>query len=185
MNPKDDFYLRQHDSDADPKGPFALIEIREMARSGRLSSGQSIASVTRGTRPTEDDFVSAEDLGLIGSNTQSVRSRRGGADNSLLTGRYHDAYQIARAIIGQGSALKVLAFVLGGLAVLLGVLAADELGEVALFAGGILGIAIGLPIYQLGVLISAQGQLLIATLDTAVNTSPLLSETEQREILGV
>jgi hypothetical protein len=51
--------------------------------------------------------------------------------------------------------------------------------------GLILGLVIGLPLYLLGVLISAQGQILSATLDTAVNTSPLISATEVSQMLSV
>lgn len=39
--------------------------------------------------------------------------------------------------------------------------------------------------FVLGILISAQGQTLKATLDTAVNGSPLLTKDEMRQIMSL
>jgi hypothetical protein len=100
-----------------------------------------------------------------------------------LLNRYADAYLIARTVNGTGQSIKVVGFVAAGITVLAGLLAARDLGASAGFAGFFLGALMALPFYALGVLISAQGQILMATLDTAVNSSPLLSAEEVRHIL--
>ena len=51
--------------------------------------------------------------------------------------------------------------------------------------GAILGIIVAVPIFILGVLVSAQGQILKATLDTAVNSSQLLTKDEMQQIMSL
>ena len=43
----------------------------------------------------------------------------------------------------------------------------------------------GMFFYVAGVMVSAQGQLLQATLDTAVNSSPLLDDEQKAQILAL
>jgi hypothetical protein len=102
---------------------------------------------------------------------------------SSLTTRYTDAYLVARTINGLGEGIKVIGFVLGGLIALAGLVAASNLSGALSLGSLLLGAVVALPLYVLGVLVSAQGQILKATLDTAVNSSPLLSHDEIRHIL--
>lgn len=102
---------------------------------------------------------------------------------SSLATRYTDAYLVARTINGLGEGIKIAGFALGGLIVLAGFAAASKIGGAFGFGAILLGAVVALPIYVLGVLVSAQGQILKATLDTAVNSSPLLSHDEVRQIL--
>jgi hypothetical protein len=44
---------------------------------------------------------------------------------------------------------------------------------------------VGLLFYLLGVLVAAQGQILLASLDSAVNSSPLLTNDQKAEILSL
>ena len=97
--------------------------------------------------------------------------------------RYTDAYLVARAIIAIGATVKVIAFVVGGGIALLGLAAGSKSTELAL-GGLILGAIFAVPIYILGILVAAQGQILKATLDTAVNSSPLLTKDEMRQIMS-
>ena len=110
-----------------------------------------------------------------------------------ITRRYADAYAVAQEIVISGQSLKALGALIGGgifLLTLLGALAvgaqAREAGA-ALLAGFILGaglgMAVGGPLYAVGVLIAAQGQILQAILDTAVHTSPLLSLEQKEQLL--
>ena len=108
--------------------------------------------------------------------------------------RYRDAYLIARTITAFGTGVKVIAFVIGGAIALIGLIAASHAGSLAdsdrqawqFFISGIVGgVIVGIPIYVLGILVAAQGQILKATLDTAVNTSPLLSKDEMRQIMSL
>lgn len=102
-----------------------------------------------------------------------------------FTARYRDAYWTARTINGTGQTIKALGIALGLFLALAGAGAAYRFGPTSLLAALIFGAAVGLPIYALGVLVAAQGQVLKASLDTAVNTSRLLSLDEMRQILSM
>jgi len=103
---------------------------------------------------------------------------------NLMT-RYRDAYWTARAINGTGQTIKVLGIALAVALALAGWAAAGKLGAAVGFAALVLGAVVGMPIYALGVIVAAQGQILKATLDTAVNSSPLLSKEEIRGIMSL
>ena len=83
--------------------------------------------------------------------------------------------------------MKILASVVGGLIALVSLVAATQSGLGAIFGtvGLIAAVSIGLAIYISGVLITATGQITRATLDTAVNTSPLLSHDEVDRIMSL
>jgi hypothetical protein len=102
----------------------------------------------------------------------------------LMT-RYRDAYWAARAINGTGQTIKVLGIALAIVLTLAGWVAASSFGVAFGFAALIFGAVVGIPVYVLGVIVAAQGQILKATLDTAVNSSPLLSRDEVREIMSL
>lgn len=97
--------------------------------------------------------------------------------------RYADAYLVAQTVNGTGQTVKFVGFVFAALVILGGLVASTRMGTAAVFVGLFLGILVALPFYALGVLVSAQGQILKAALDTAVNTSPLLSQDEICQIL--
>jgi len=101
---------------------------------------------------------------------------------NLMT-RYDDAYLTARTLNGAGQIVKVVGFVLAGLIALSGFAVAGKGGGTGfVFSGLLLGALIGLLCYAFGVLVASQGQILKATLDTAINSSPLLSHDEIRQI---
>jgi len=98
--------------------------------------------------------------------------------------RYANSYLVARTITAFGAIVKFIAFIIGGGIILVSVITGGQSAQYLI--GGILAAAIvGIPIYVLGVLVSAQGQILKATLDTAVNTSPLLTKDEMRQIMSL
>jgi hypothetical protein len=100
-----------------------------------------------------------------------------------LQNRYADAYLVAQTVNGTGQTVKLVGFLFAALVTVAGLMAASKMGAAVGFAGLFLGILVALPFYALGVLVSAQGQILKATLDTAVNTSPILSRDEIYYIL--
>lgn len=53
------------------------------------------------------------------------------------------------------------------------------------FAGFIVAVLIAAVFFLFGTLMAAQGQILMATLDTAVNTSSLLSDTERARLITI
>jgi hypothetical protein len=104
-----------------------------------------------------------------------------------LQNRYEDAYLVAGTVNGAGQAIKVVGFVAAAVAAIGGFIVAGKVSEPrgigAIIGAVMLGALIALPFYALGVLVSTQGQILKAILDTAVNTSSLLTRDEARRIL--
>lgn len=102
--------------------------------------------------------------------------------------RYTDAYRVADAIVGIGSVLKWIGGIGAGILIVFAIantaskttpqIVQPEVGiGVAVFLGGLWWAVF----FVSGVLVSAQGQILRATLDTAVNTTPLsTSEPKDR-----
>lgn len=103
-----------------------------------------------------------------------------------LKTRYSDAYTVAQAIVDRGTLIKISGIVLGGLIVLLGILMEDKSrpGQ-GVFGGIIFGPAVAIFIYNWGISVSAQGQMLKAMLDIAVNGSPFLTDPEKAGIMSL
>lgn len=130
-----------------------------------------------------DGTPPAEPFPERGSTASSQPSRPKGSRRALMS-RYTDSYLIARTITAFGATVKFIAFIIGGGIILVSIVVGGQSGQY--FIGGILVAAIvGIPIYVLGILVSAQGQILKATLDTAVNTSTLLTKDEMRQIMSL
>ena len=105
--------------------------------------------------------------------------------------RYQDAYLVARTTVTIGAAVKVVGIVLGLLIVLAAVILGNILGNQlektlqSFVCGVLLGAVVGIPIYVLGVLVSAHGQVLKATLDTAVHGSPFLKQEDMARVMSL
>jgi hypothetical protein len=121
----------------------------------------------------------------ISSTTPPASAVHDGATSSFSS-RYADGYTAAGFIVGFGTVIKVVSFIAGAL-VLMGFIASNfHMGvasSVAGFAGMIFGALIAFVGFIAGVMVSAQGQMLKATLDSAVNTSPFLENQERRRIM--
>jgi hypothetical protein len=139
----------------------------------------------------EDGFDACWKCGALrdGSQPPKVEEKNGENDPVSLNtsekrpgsimSRYKDAYLTANSITSFGATIKIIALVIAGFIVLIGFTNQNALGLYSiLFAVGIC-----IPIYILGILVSAQGQILKATLDTAVNTSQFLKKEEMRRIM--
>jgi hypothetical protein len=98
--------------------------------------------------------------------------------------RYQDGYRVARVINGFGQTCKVVGISLGGL-ILLGCAMAESISGFVVVVGLVVGSIVGFVGWAIGVLISAQGQMVRATLDTAVNTSPFLSNEERAKTMSL
>lgn len=105
----------------------------------------------------------------------------------VLLDRYDGAYTAAESLIALGRFVKAVAIFIGGLAVFGGLvsLAADILPQSIGLAGATIGAAVGFGFYLVGAGLVAGGQLLVAILDIAVNTSPFLSKQDQLEIFDI
>lgn len=110
-----------------------------------------------------------------------MSKRRGSLQQGVarsVAARYQDGYRAASWIIATGTMLKIAAVIAATL--LFAALASrwnQMLGSVVVAFG------VGLVFWVGGVFTAAQGQLLKAILDTAVNSSPFLSEGQRAEVM--
>lgn len=95
--------------------------------------------------------------------------------------RYKDAYRVGSAVVEFGNLIKWAGAIVGGIIALVGI---SQGGAVALGAMVLAAISGGL-FWLLGVIVAAQGQILIATLDTSVSTSPFLSDEQRLAAMGL
>lgn len=119
---------------------------------------------------------------------------------SSLMSRYADAYLVARTIDGLGVTIKYAGIGIGSLmafaavasSTIAPVLIPASLGfariivatvgaAVAVAVGG----GVGAMLFLLGTVTSAQAQVLQAALDTAVNTSGILSDADRAQIMSL
>jgi len=98
-----------------------------------------------------------------------------------VVNRYSNAYLSARAIVGFGTAIKAVGIVLAVLLVLGTLLASAQY----LLAAIPFAVVIGAMFFFWGIFVSAQGEILKATLDTAVNGSPFLSNEQRARIMSL
>jgi hypothetical protein len=109
-------------------------------------------------------------------------------ERELLT-RYKDAYLVARATVGFGGLIKGIGVALATLIMLIMIIVSTQTSGDIAFIPLLVGVGVasfgGVLIYLLGVLVSAQGQILKASLDSAVNTSPFLSDANRANIMSL
>jgi hypothetical protein len=109
---------------------------------------------------------------------------------SSLMERYKDAYVVATVTSGFGVIIKGIGAVIGGVLLLIGlmVVGGGRPGD-ATFAMGVVivaaGVISGVWFYIVGVLVSAQAQILKASLDGAVNSSPFLTNEHRATIMSI
>jgi len=108
---------------------------------------------------------------------------------TALTRRYRDAYLVGSTTVGFGSFIKVIGVLSGAIIVFLSISVLASSREQAMFSLGVMGIVfgcfVGVFLYIFGVLVSAQGQVLKAALDGAVNSSPFLTNGDKAEIMSL
>lgn len=129
---------------------------------------------------------------VVSSTAASVNSVVAAAPNrvsSVMT-RYRDAYLVARVTDGFGRLIKTIGIVASILLILVGIvlLSNGRGGDATTAMGGAIiafGIFVGVLLYLLGVLVSAQGQILKATLDSAVNSSPFLTDEHKATVMSL
>lgn len=127
-----------------------------------------------------------------GKSAALARSQR----ERSLGDRYIDAYRVANTAVAFGNTVKTVGVVLAALifipALLFTLASANQtsgngmaLALGALLLGAVFAGAVGIVFFVLGTLLCAHGQLLRATLDTAVNTSPFLTDDLRSEIMSL
>ena len=123
------------------------------------------------------------ELDSILSNDRQRQPERSVGD---LSGRYRDAYRVARVTILIGNIIKgvaLITFIIGLLVSLSLSSGMEGLASTFRLAGFGFSFVSGFILFAIGVLISAMGQVLLASLDGAVNTSPFVDREEKAKIL--
>jgi len=113
--------------------------------------------------------------------------------SNQLKKRYTDAYRVARFVVGLGTAVKIIGFICGGIGILGGfAVISESRGMFSGAEGAPLGVAVVLfsaliafSFFVVGVIISSMGQMQKATVDSAVNNSPMLTNEERAEIMSL
>ena len=123
----------------------------------------------------------------VEARSKSVNTSAASRQVAVLMRRYRDAYLVARSTNGFGILIKIIAVIVGVLLIVIGAFLFNEArgAEPLGLAAIALGVVVGVLFYLLGILISAQGQILKASLDAAVNTSPFLTNTERATIMSL
>lgn len=100
--------------------------------------------------------------------------------------RYSNAYAVSGAHSAIGATIKAMGVLTAVLIAIVGVFGGSKAGGPVFVASALVAAVVaGVPIYVLGVLVSAQGEILKATLDVAVHTSPFLSNEHKRAALSL
>jgi len=120
---------------------------------------------------------------------QSERTSTPADVANALSRRYLDGYRQARFISGFGQFVKIAGGVIGAVIVVAGLASLrDSTASSTLSTGVAVGSIVGggvvaLVFFVAGVMIAAQGQMLLASLDTAVNSSTILTNDQRTRIM--
>lgn len=132
---------------------------------------------------SEFDEVKREDA------LQAVRRERihPGDVTAVVMSRYRDAYLVAKVTAGVGQIVKLIGVGLAVIIFLWALFAASQGGGDLKYglAGMLFSVIVGVPFYVLGILVSAHGQVLKASLDTSVHTSPFLRKEQIAKIMSL
>jgi uncharacterized membrane protein len=100
-----------------------------------------------------------------------------------MVSRYSGAYKDATSLIGLGSIIRIAGVIVAGLIVLGAALSSAS--QAAFVAGLFLAILVVVSYWIAGALVASQGQILRATVDTAVATSRFLTDDERFVAMGL
>jgi len=114
----------------------------------------------------------------------SVAAAAPSSQQPTILARYRDAYAVARVTVGLGSTIKGIGIIAGIVLILVSLSSSRGLGNAALIPLVLSALGCGI-VYILGLLVAAVGQILKATLDSAVNTSAFLSDEQRSEMMSL
>lgn len=141
----------------------------------------------RGNAPTQPNIVDKANV-----RAQAIMRKKAIIQDGFsepVMSRYADAYLVARAIAGIGTVIKVTGLLLALVIIAGAAYAANyansETKTLYDVAGFIIAIIIAALFYLFGTLVSAQGQILKASLDCAVNSSPFLSDEQRAGVMSL
>lgn len=104
-------------------------------------------------------------------------------ENIDLTSRYEKGYRTAANNIFYGEFVKAVGLLAAALMVVTTIGFSGRSPE-ALLVGLFLALTGGLALYSLGAILCAQGHMLRASLDTAANSSPLLTAAAKAKMMS-
>jgi hypothetical protein len=170
-------------SETNPLNPYDYLEC--FGRTWTLVPGPGGLELEEGRvqRPPQQAAGST-------SNPPSTISMAGGHATSpgALINRYRAGYQVGTAAIAFVNIIRILGWIAGFFSVVGGMILASQAppGAGALFLiYGVIGGALQVVVFLFfSVLVSALGQILRSTLDTAVHTSPFLDEKQKAKAMG-
>lgn len=123
---------------------------------------------------------------------QEAGGNKESAEAKALKKRYWDAYIVARTTVNLGTGIKILGLLLGVIIFLIILALANnqirysrDAPLIGAIIGGVWGVSVWVIFFILGVLVSAQGQILKASLDGAVNSSPFLTNEQRAKIMSL
>jgi hypothetical protein len=122
------------------------------------------------------------------SSISSVGAVAESKEASSVMERYRNAYVYARFTVGVGEIIKVIGITLAVLFFLVLFATGSAIKTtplISLFTGIIVGGSIGATFYIGGILVSAVGEILKASLDNAVNSSPFLEDSQRARIMSL
>jgi len=107
-----------------------------------------------------------------------------------VSSRYRDAYRIGRAVDRVGESVKALGLLLGivaglGLFVSTGSIVAPSKTPIAAIGGAVVFALVWAPFWVAGVLIAGVAQMDMASLDSAVNSSPFLDDEQRAAVMSL
>jgi len=106
-------------------------------------------------------------------------------NSSSVLSRYNDAYVAARVIVTVGGVVKACGIIIAFVLVIFAFASSKRGIGAGTFIWLIGAVVSWLSFYIWGVIISAQGQLLKASLDSAVNTSPFMNSEEKAHVMSL
>lgn len=168
-------------------GPFTPEQLQAKLDSGEFPADKLVRAET-----SKDGWQPVSALGMtprlsVSTITDSAASLPADAASRSVISRYRNAYLVARATTAIGATIKFIGICLGVLIVLAAVIfagQADRAGQ-GVVVGLFVGAVVAIPLYVLGVLLSAHGEVLKATLDAAVHSSPFLKKEEMASVMSL
>jgi len=177
-------YLIYNESGAD-LGPFSIDDLRRMFANGEIPHDKLV----REANSKQWKLLPAilpEAVATVAAQS-SVSTGTASTPSSAIK-RYRDAYLVASAAIAFAAVIKMLGWLVAIITWIAGFILATQQREpqmafiVAAFISGVVQLIV---FYFFGVLVAAAGQILRATLDTAVHSSPFLDDQQKAAAIGV
>jgi len=139
--------------------------------------------------PLREDIIAhlpaVRHLKRKGEGKMSESKGKRGPEEALKR-RYIDRYATANFVIGVGHFMEGFGIVAGIILLLISLSAlANPLSALFGISGVPMSILVGVAFYVAGAMIDAQGKVLLAALDSAVNTSPFLALEQKAEIMSL